>query len=100
MPRNERRSGHRRFRFSSQVTLGRLRSMGPVVMLPGSSTRRARRSSARFGRGARRNCALARRRESGLTMLLVAVLMLVILGFAGLAVDLSRLYTASQQLQA
>jgi Flp pilus assembly protein TadG len=32
-------------------------------------------------------------------VLLVAVLVLVLFGFAGLAVDLSRLYTASQQLQ-
>jgi len=42
----------------------------------------------------------ARRGEQGLTILLVAILALVLIGFTGLAVDLSRVYTASQQLQA
>src|SRR5262245_51758544 len=44
--------------------------------------------------------AFARRRgERGLAIVLVAILVVVLIGFAGLAVDLSRVYTASQQLQ-
>jgi Flp pilus assembly protein TadG len=64
--------------------------------------RRQLDGGAATGRAARRRRQqLARRRgERGFTALLVAILALVLVGFAGLAVDLSRVYTASQQLQA
>jgi Flp pilus assembly protein TadG len=42
---------------------------------------------------------IGRRREQGATAIIVALMMAVLIGFVGLALDLGKLYVAKSELQ-